>query len=170
MGSCLWSPALTRLLRPAGRARKKPGCHNPPRHYEERSNEAIQKPLPDRHGRLRALTMTLKATCGAPPRFNARGRPVGNKACQSRSVIPTKSFRGTLVLLHEHGIIAGRCWPDAGVEVKSGAGSPMSDPIATDRGGPRQIDMIDGICAKERGGHEAFARSHLKEGGRHRLT
>ena len=37
-------------------------------------------------------------------------------------------------------------------------------------GATPEIDMIDGICAKERGGHEAFARSHLKEGGRHRLT
>jgi hypothetical protein len=32
---------------------------------------------------------------------------------QSRSAMPTKSSRGTLALLHEHGIIAGRCWPDA---------------------------------------------------------
>jgi hypothetical protein len=31
-------------------------------------------------------------------------------------------------------------------------------------GRPRQIDTIDGVCAKERGGHEAFTRSHLKGG------
>jgi hypothetical protein len=30
---------------------------------------------------------------------------------QSRSVMPTKSFRATLVLLHQHAIIAGRCSP-----------------------------------------------------------
>ena len=42
--------------------------------------------------------------------------------------------------------------------------------VRTWRRRPRQIDMTDGIRAIKGGGHEEFARSHLKKGGRHCLT
>ncbi len=55
------------------KTRKKLGRHAWRRHCKERSDEAIPRPLPDRHGRWRALAMMLKARGGPPPRFHAPG-------------------------------------------------------------------------------------------------